>query len=1611
MKEKIEVALDDNNVISEQNTQNSNINQPKYTPESQVCDTVDTSAPVEMLYEMNQSMAELNRKVRGVDWFVMKKLGYNDLFELCTAFSAEQVDAIAMAIYQIEQGQALIIGDMVGVGKGRCAAAIMRYANMIGKKPIFFTYKVNLFSDIYRDIIAIGMDSAIPIRLNTGETTQREKKVTQKEIRESIENDIDNGEFDLEYDIDKLFKKGYEKETDQCIEEYRDLYYPNETVTIDIYKTNPNYDNDIKRAKRFVPFIINSREKKTDIKDENGHIIYQPDVASEKMAIIESGVLPKEYDCIMLTYSQVNSMKAKAKMDFINAMAIDNIVIMDESHNASGESNTGKFLQKLLEHTKGVSFLSATYAKRPDNMPVYAMKTSMRDTGLDTTKLISAIMSGGVALQEILSAQLVGEGQYMRRERSYEGINVNYVYLDESQVEVGEPQFNLKELHENISDKVTSIIRKIIKLQTEEVNPVIEELDKELASQQMSVGQDKSQRDATINNTPIFSGVFNLINQLLFSIKADAVADYAIKRMKEGKKPVIAFSSTLESFLDYLASTSMEDTIKTDFSIILKRRLEKILEYTIKNSDGTRIKKSIQIDSLGVSGRMEYESILEEIETASVGITISPIDRILTRIKAAGFTVGEVTGRNKYVEFLPNDRGYIKNRHKPNATDVFRKFNNNEYDCLLINQAGSTGASAHALPNKVVDVVNYDENNQAIIPDSLENKKEVKQRVMIVLQAELDINQEVQKRGRINRTGQVFKPIYDYVISAIPAEERLMMMLQKKLKSLDANTSSNQKQSDKVINVVDFLNIYGDEKVVEFLRENKEINDLTGNILKFNEDNIPTDSTDGILDKAHRVSGRVAILSTFMQNEFYNTMTQNYVSYEKQLRGEGRFNLEVEKIDLHAKTISKQPVIVGNPDSKSVFGGAVFLEKTEVDNLRKPYTKNELKLAIEMGLTVEMENEQSVRMIPTEYRDYLINKARDFFDREHSNLISNTDFVFNKKLSEVTESKSYISIKSEKERTKVFSAKKEALEKERVERLEAIEKSIDFQRRNIISKLSYFFPTRIIDYPVTSQEGKFAITGVVTSVDVIFNRFVPSYIEVRIALPNGIRLSTTPFSSPFINEIIEATKSNYEIREYREPISRSIIDNWDDKVKGSQSNRVIRYIVTGNILKAFGSNYKYGKLISYSTFDKKVKKGILMYDDYEPEDTRVSIPLIAAKNMIEKMSTNTVFQIIAEEIFFMRYQHAFVLELRKNSIYFKQLKADEELKKLSIDSDWQGRRGSNNFTLSFEPSIIGEVISYLYKEYKFSAELTAAAFEAIKDKFDVTDRSNLVKVGEEELLSKYEEGLSKYGKDKEAEAFEIINEKEFKKLDKLEKENYTLREENMKLRVARKLFEIYSSVNQYKKEREKAERIKMEEGGAITTISDLQSNKLYNLVTNSQDIKEFIDAYAPALNENDEVSKVSYASNIGGLFVVFADNSDVSKIYVYEGNEVPDLHKYVFEVYPENKYIVIEDSKIHVSKEMEEAKKYIDSNISSILRNANYNGHNFKTMVSNLYERLLDTNKIDATIKTEQLEALIYPYVKNASKIFSKEADFQGKGEVGKEYRELAKLKSYTFND
>jgi hypothetical protein len=306
-----------------------------YIPAAEKGFILDTTVPDSMGHEMHIAIRKIKKSI-GMPLFdyVAQKLDY-DNDELVKSLSCEQIDAVSLAIYNIEKrGQGIIVGDQTGIGKGRTAAALIRYGVKQSFQPIFLSEKPNLFTDLYRDLSDIG-------------------------------------------------------------------------------------------SSKLVPFIVNSKESKTNIKNKNGDVIYTAPEKPTQERIIKNQSIPNNYNFVCATYSQFNQPKKPAKQQLLLAVSNGNIIIMDEAHNASGSSNTGEFMQEVLRQTKGVCFLSATFAKRPDNMPIYAQKTSMSDANMSKDDLVEAITKGGVALQEILAAQLVSEGQMIRRERSFEGVEVN----------------------------------------------------------------------------------------------------------------------------------------------------------------------------------------------------------------------------------------------------------------------------------------------------------------------------------------------------------------------------------------------------------------------------------------------------------------------------------------------------------------------------------------------------------------------------------------------------------------------------------------------------------------------------------------------------------------------------------------------------------------------------------------------------------------------------------------------------------------------------------------------------------------------------------------------------------------------------------------------------------------------------------------------------------------------------------------------------------------------------------------------------------------------------------------------------------------------------------
>jgi hypothetical protein len=1209
-----------------------------YEPASEACIVLNTQVPDSMAFETRKAVLDIKTEVGGdIDNFVRHRLKYPNRAALCKVLSAEQIDAVAMAIYNIEaRSQGMIIGDQTGIGKGRVAAAMIRYAVVQGHKPVFLTEKANLFSDIYRDLSAIG-------------------------------------------------------------------------------------------SAHFKPFIVNTKESKTDIKDEDGNVVYQAPPITEQNRIIADRTVPGNYDFVVSTYSQFNSPEKKPeKPNFLREIAKDNIFILDEAHNSSGSSNTGEFLQKVVADTKGVVFLSATFAKRPDNMPIYAMKTAIADCNMSKDDLVEAITRGGVALQEVLSSQLVAEGQMVRRERSFEGVEVNYITLDDKAEE-----------HRAIADNITEILRDIIAFQDKHVDEQIEELDKIAVAEGKEVELREGTSQAGVDNLPYFSKVFQVINQMLFSLKAEAVAERTILRLKEGKKPVIAFASTMGSFIENMENehglpVSDGDTINADFTEVLMRGLDGILRYTEKDVDGNGIHKKFEVSELPAEAQAEYHKIYNKIRAASTGITISPIDVIIKRLKDAGYSVAEVTGRKYELQINPKtNKGLVLSRKRINTNDAFRQFNNNEVDVLMINQSGSTGASAHAIPT-------------AKVP-----KEQVRQRVMIVLQAELDINTEVQKRGRINRTGQILKPIYDYITSAIPAEKRLMMMLQKKLKSLDANTASNQKQSTKILDVPDFLNKYGDKIVKDYLMENKDVNELIDDPLRLESAKADSGSQEAnsLEDAAHKVSGRVAVLSTKMQQDFYNDISERYSDYVDYLKQVGEYDLEVEAMNLEAETIGSKVIKMGKGND-SAFGDDSLLETVRANVLKKPFNKTELE-----NLLNESLKGRESKMLQSDV-------AQEFVTYHESNLNSEYNEIekkYTELIAEIQQEKAMqkiIAKQGEAAFNQACTERKKELEEAWLLKKEQTRKTFENRKQYLMRLFNFFYIGRSLNYPVEIyNNGNELVPAIFLGFAIDTkkqNPYAPSAIKLRFAIANSSKYLAMPAS--YSEDIMAIVGTSNDIGEKSAEV---LFAQWEEYTKQNNVDRKIRHIITGNLLQAF-SDFK-GKLVSYTTINGETRKGILMPEHWDPTDQiqdRVVVPIIKALPIIKSLTQGSHI-VTNNGLSFFRHGDFFKLIIASSRVRGGDIYLDKEILELVEKNNFE--KMSDKMVAMLPYQNIDKLVEVLQRNHSLS--ITIQSYQVKDLNNDVTRYRNRKKIelpGEEvELREEKENSDNVFLLELEAEAIAL----------------------------------------------------------------------------------------------------------------------------------------------------------------------------------------------------------------------------------------------------------------
>lgn len=1120
-----------------------------YTPKSENPFTLKSVMPADQQEAVNKNLEKLG----DADQFLVDELGYNDKDDLYSHLAAEQVDSVALALQQAKKGNAFIVGDQTGIGKGRQAASFIRYAVKNGQIPVYFTQKAHLLSDVYRDLVDIG----------------------SPELR---------------------------------------------------------------------PFILGSKKEAT-VTDSDGNVVYPKPSDAERdrvLAYIEkNGKLPKEYDYVLTTYSQVGNgvyefdengarkekklakgktfgaaaLSGQRRRDAIEKLMGNAYLILDESHTAGGNSGQGNYFQHIIQKAKNVTFFSATFAKRPDNMPIYALRTAMNEGGMKSSDLIDAVKRGGATLQEIMSQTLTQCGQMIRRERDMTGVTIDWKAIDDPE--------RVQEQREQY-DSIIGLFNDIINFQKKYVSSYVDERNDELAAIQSTIGIKKGTAALGIKNQPFASKAFNTVQQVLLSLKAKSAAERAIDYLKQGMKPVIALNNTNESQTGNLALGEEMDA--PDLGTSLKKGLEGTLRYTQKDAKDNSESGYIKLSDLGDEAVEAYHELEKKIELTSTGLSLSPIDVIKNELQKAGYKVGELTGRQ--TEFVYNDNGTVTKvkRADTDKKKLARDFNDGKIDALILNKSAATGISLHASSKY----------------------KDQKKRVMIVAQQQLDVNDEVQMRGRIDRTGQVARGAYEYVVSLIPAEQRLLMMFKAKLKSLDANTTSSQKSKFNEMEVADITNKYGDKVVREYMAEHLDLyarmadpfgwEKSNGDDLSRIDPQTLVASGGGVGDgeagaDASKLLGRMALLRVNEQEKMLQEIGELYANEIQRLNEMGENDLEITELPLKAKTLHKEVWKQGaEPGGDNAFADNTYIEKVNMAILKKPMKASEVKASQE-GLTGGKTWD--------EYKTEKKAAVKEYFDQKIAN---ETQKYEERAVKAATKAKEKY-IKDAKKGQKDSGMSDEQIEKMAGYQYDNIYKQekdkLNDVVKNLKAKAEMF--ERVLD--TFDTNGAFVLpmdmnnpnelSGFGNSygrlIDIkITDNYSPNASSVSFATLDGRRKITFPIAGKvgsgenkvdIIGSIDNMTKQAAGMGDSHLRVLNQNFDNWDRLT--SNESRKDGYIVTGNLMQALVDSKDQGlggQLVKYTTDTGEVKTGILMPDRFDPKGLTTDAPINSVAEKFELSS-------------------------------------------------------------------------------------------------------------------------------------------------------------------------------------------------------------------------------------------------------------------------------------------------------------------------------------------------------------------------------------------------------
>lgn len=667
----------------------------------------------------------------------------------------------------------------------------------------------------------------------------------------------------------------------------------------------------------FRPLILNDG---VNIKDGQNKVVFPAARKEEVKRLLADNIHPAEegYTITFATYSQFNRELAKSlKAGWLGKAAKDSLVLLDESHNAAGASNTAENLGIAVEDAWGCIYSSATFAKNAKNMAAYA---KVFPATISMEELPDILAVGGEPLLEILAANLAEDGTMIRREHDLS--NLTFETLNDDKY---------YDRNRELADRLSEILLAMSHL-SGDVNRMAKALNKEMRKDldKLSPEQRKGNRMG-VSSMNFGSRLYTILRQFQLAIKVDVVADDAIEQLSLGRKPVIVTEQTMESLLAetlFGINDEQEESAETEvvvagamefdgltFRDVLSRVLDKI-DVIVERDDYGSVSRTTAVakaenEEQAKAWERAKENIFRLI-AAFPDLPVSPLDSIRERITAAGFTCGEISGRKFQinslkkpiivdgVEVVPASDGKITVTPRPDdRLKTIHGFNHGQLDAVILTKAGSTGISLH----------------------SSEKFEDQRQRVMVELQIANNVAERMQFFGRVNRKGQVNAPIIKTVSSGLPCEMRVLAMQNVKLRRLSANCQSNRESAAETKEIADILNPFGNEVVYRFLENNPTVAETLD--IKLDQAELEA-GTDEIYF-VNKLTGRIALLPIADQEEILDLITTEFTTSLADLDKLGENPFKAAENDWGARVVARELYDGAENPNASVFERPVYL--------------------------------------------------------------------------------------------------------------------------------------------------------------------------------------------------------------------------------------------------------------------------------------------------------------------------------------------------------------------------------------------------------------------------------------------------------------------------------------------------------------------------------------------------------------------------------------------------------------------------------------------------------------------------------------------------------------